>query len=148
MQHLAVFVVPRGQFAGSVHPKLGAAPRQLQSPFPSMCYSLPQILNHVLQGTMTHMAPEVMLKGKLSRGSDVYAFGVLLWELYSGGHAFRGVPRALLGHEVAHKQRRPEFPEGSPFEYQLLACRCEAAQIVLGAADTLVDHCLSSRCYV
>lgn len=42
-----------------------------------------------VQGTMTHMAPEVMLRGKLSRQSDVYAFGVLLWELYSGGHAFK-----------------------------------------------------------
>lgn len=77
----------------------------------------------LLQGTMTHMAPEVMLQGKLSRGSDVYAFGILLWELYSSGHAFKGIPRALLGHEVAHQQRRPQFPEGSPFEYQLLACR-------------------------
>lgn len=48
-----------------------------------------------LQGTMTHMAPEVMLRGKLSRQSDVYAFGVLLWELYSGGHAFK--VRALSG---------------------------------------------------
>jgi serine/threonine protein kinase len=75
------------------------------------------------QGTMTHMAPEVMLLGKLSRGSDVYAFGVLLWELYTAQHAFKGVPRALLGHEVAHRQQRPQFPEGSPFDYQLLACR-------------------------
>jgi serine/threonine protein kinase len=75
------------------------------------------------QGTMTHMAPEVMLVGKLSRGSDVYAFGVLLWELFTAQHAFKGIPRALLGHEVAHRQRRPQFPEGSPFDYQLLACR-------------------------
>jgi serine/threonine protein kinase len=75
------------------------------------------------QGTMTHMAPEVMLLGKLSRSSDVYAFGVLLWELYTAQHAFKGIPRALLGHEVAHRQRRPQFPEGSLFDYQLLACR-------------------------
>eukprot|EP00775_Hariotina_reticulata_P010053 gene10053-10209_t len=80
-------------------------------------------VSNIYQGTLTHMAPEVMLHGKLSRGSDVYAFGVLLWELYSGGHAFKGIPRALLGHEVAYRQRRPHFPEGSPFDFQLLACR-------------------------
>lgn len=27
-------------------------------------------------------------------------FGVLLWELLSAKHAFKGVPRALLGHQV------------------------------------------------
>lgn len=47
---------------------------------------------------MTHMAPEVMLRGKLSRQSDVYAFGVLLWELYSGGHAFKVREQLLTGH--------------------------------------------------
>jgi serine/threonine protein kinase len=50
-------------------------------------------------------------------------FGILLWELYTKQPAFRGVPRALLGHEVAYRQRRPQFPEGCPFDYQLLACR-------------------------
>jgi serine/threonine protein kinase len=77
----------------------------------------------MFQGTMTHMAPEAMLAGKLSRASDVYAYGILLWELYGCGHAFRGVPRALLGHEVAHKHSRPTFSEDCPFDYQLLACR-------------------------
>jgi serine/threonine protein kinase len=50
-------------------------------------------------------------------------FGVLMWELFTGQHAFKGVPRALLGHEVAYQQLRPQFPEGCPFDYQLLACR-------------------------
>lgn len=81
----------------------------------------------MFQGTMTHMAPEAMLAGKLSRASDVYAYGILLWELYGCGHAFRGVPRALLGHEVAHKHSRPTFPEDCPFDYQLLACRWVSA---------------------
>ena len=72
----------------------------------------------------THMAPEIMTRGRVSKASDVYAFGVLLWELFTGRQPFRGVPRALLGHEVAHQGRRPEFPPGCPFDYQLLACRC------------------------
>ncbi len=76
-----------------------------------------------LQGTMTHMAPEVLLHGKISRASDVYAFGILLWELITGGHAYRGVPRAVLGHEVTKRHLRPAFPRDTPFDYQLLACR-------------------------
>lgn len=27
---------------------------------------------------------------------QVYAFAILLWELYTGGHAYQGTPRALL----------------------------------------------------
>ncbi|KAI8468020.1 MAG: kinase-like domain-containing protein [Monoraphidium minutum] len=78
----------------------------------------------VFQGTMSHMAPEVMTSGRVSKASDVYTFGILLWELFTGKHAFKGVPPTLLGHEVAYQQRRPQFPEGCPFDYQLLACRC------------------------
>jgi hypothetical protein len=55
------------------------------------------------------------------------------WELYSGAHAFKGIPRALLGHEVAHQQRRPQFPDDCPFDFQLLACRCVGVGVgVLG----------------
>lgn len=77
-----------------------------------------------MQGTLTHMAPEVLMYGKISRASDVYAFGILLWELYTAQQAFKGTPRVLLGHEVAKMGHRPEFPPDCPFDYQLLACRC------------------------
>ena len=35
-------------------------------------------------GTVTHMPPELLMEGKLSKAADVYAFGVLLWEMYTG----------------------------------------------------------------
>jgi hypothetical protein len=62
--------------------------------------------------------------GKLSFASDVYAYGIILWEMYTAQQAFKGVPRALLGHEVTKMGSRPEFPPECPFDYQLLACRC------------------------
>lgn len=73
---------------------------------------------------MTHMAPELLMKGHVSKASDVYAYGILLWELYTAQNAFKGVPRALLGHEVTRNGMRPQFPASCPFEFQLLACRC------------------------
>ena len=32
-------------------------------------------------GTVTHMAPCLLENGRMSRASDVYSFGILLWEL-------------------------------------------------------------------
>ena len=52
------------------------------------------------QGTLTHMAPELLLHGHISKRGDVYAFGILLWELFTGEKAFRGTPKALLPHQV------------------------------------------------
>jgi serine/threonine protein kinase len=44
----------------------------------------------LLQGTLTHMAPELLLQGRASKASDVYAFGILMWELATGRRAFSG----------------------------------------------------------
>ncbi|KAI8466064.1 MAG: hypothetical protein J3K34DRAFT_524825 [Monoraphidium minutum] len=81
-------------------------------------------ISNLFQGTMTHMAPETLDLGRISRASDVYAFGILLYELFTGDGAFRGVAKAMLGYEVVRLNRRPVFPSTCPFEYQLLAVRC------------------------
>jgi serine/threonine protein kinase len=39
------------------------------------------------------------------------ATGITLWELFTGGHAFKGVPKQLLGHQVTVEHRWGEGPE-------------------------------------
>ncbi|MEW5298224.1 MAG: hypothetical protein WDW36_001371 [Sanguina aurantia] len=85
-------------------------------------------ISNSFQGTVTHMAPEILMKGRLSKSSDVYSFGILLWELYTGGHAFKDVPMALLGHSITKGNQRPRFPADAPFDLTLLACRCWESQ--------------------
>lgn len=42
----------------------------------------------------------------------------------AAGYAFKGTPRALLGHAITQSGTRPTFPAETPFEYRLLAMRC------------------------
>ncbi|KAF5831358.1 hypothetical protein DUNSADRAFT_13265 [Dunaliella salina] len=75
---------------------------------------------------MTHMAPEVLLEGRVSKAADVYAFGITLWELFTAGQPYKGVPMALLGHRVVKEQRRPALPLAMPEGYRELLNKCWA----------------------
>jgi serine/threonine protein kinase len=47
-------------------------------------------------GTVTHMPPELLMEGKLTKSADVYAFGVLLWEMYTGSVVITLFKRMIL----------------------------------------------------
>lgn len=57
-------------------------------------------------GTVTHMAPEVLAKGVVSKAADCFSFGVLLWEMASGQRAWAG-----LTH-----------PQVSPIRWAVVGC--------------------------
>lgn len=61
-------------------------------------------------------APETLNKGKLSSRSDVWSFGVLLWELYSYGRV--PYPRIQLDQvqKLVEQGYRMEMPEGCPIK--------------------------------
>ncbi|KAL3154258.1 hypothetical protein ABBQ32_013755 [Trebouxia sp. C0010 RCD-2024] len=44
-------------------------------------------------GTVTHMAPELLSDSSMSPAADVYAFGILMYELWSGQSAFPGLSK-------------------------------------------------------
>ncbi|KAK9815222.1 hypothetical protein WJX72_000200 [[Myrmecia] bisecta] len=79
-------------------------------------------------GTVTHMPPELLNDGLLTKASDVYAYGVLLFELYSGQRAWARMRHAQVIHAVAIQHKHPEFPPDSPPKYADLALRCMSAE--------------------
>ncbi|GAX79340.1 hypothetical protein CEUSTIGMA_g6782.t1 [Chlamydomonas eustigma] len=81
-------------------------------------------MSSLFQGTLTHMAPEVIMKGTASKASDVYAFGITMWELLTGQVAFANVPNPHLGHAITAGKQRPVFSVGAPAAYRDLAHAC------------------------
>eukprot|EP00878_Enallax_costatus_P005824 GHUV01006111.1.p1 GENE.GHUV01006111.1~~GHUV01006111.1.p1 ORF type:complete len:1207 (+),score=432.41 GHUV01006111.1:332-3622(+) len=80
-------------------------------------------------GTITHQAPEVLKSGYLSPAADIYAFGIILWELLTGERPFRGLLEGDLVGGVCENGLRPQFPPGAPEAYVALAQQCWAEDI-------------------
>ncbi|HEY9103042.1 protein kinase domain-containing protein [Chitinimonas sp.] len=65
------------------------------------------------EGTIAYMAPERLLGRQPDTASDIYALGVILYELLAGERPFAGLHGLALA--AAHMQSRPEawpLPEG------------------------------------
>ncbi|KAG2498425.1 hypothetical protein HYH03_003683 [Edaphochlamys debaryana] len=65
-------------------------------------------------GTASHLAPEVWAEGHVSQQSDVYAFGITLWELVTGDRPWRGLTAGRILHAVMLRAARPPLPEWLP----------------------------------
>ena len=74
-------------------------------------------------GTVTHMPPELLLEGKLSKSADVYAYGVLLFELFTADRPWGGLRHAEVLHKVAVKHERLQLPADTPQLFQVRQCQ-------------------------
>jgi hypothetical protein len=75
-------------------------------------------------GTMSHMPPELLLEGILTKKVDTYAFGVLMTELWQGKRAFIGMsPAAIIFHVVSGKMK-VTMPSDCPKELKELVDEC------------------------
>jgi serine/threonine-protein kinase len=85
-------------------------------------------------GTPESMSPEQALVGPLDRRSDIYSFGVLVYEMLTGAAPFQGDDVERLMERVVHEAPLP--PSQSPGA---------SRQLIPEALERLVMACLAKR---
>ena len=79
----------------------------------------------IMNGTVSHMAPELLNDRFMSRATDVYSFGVLLWEIAAQGETpFSGIDAVDIVAAVVKHDLRPKFAENAFRPLVQLATRC------------------------
>ena len=54
---------------------------------------------------MYEQAPEVLLEGKMTKAADVYAFGILMFELITGSEPYPGEIRVVKKANQYHEEK-------------------------------------------
>ena len=72
-------------------------------------------------GTVTHVPPELLSKGTLTIKADVYAIGVLMWEIFTAEKVFKQLSDSEVILAVVTKKARPVFPSDVPSRFKFLA---------------------------
>ncbi|XP_008561843.1 PREDICTED: mitogen-activated protein kinase kinase kinase MLK4-like, partial [Galeopterus variegatus] len=75
-------------------------------------------------GTYAWMAPEVIKSSLFSKGSDVWSYGVLLWELLTGEVPYRGIDGLAVAYGVAVNKLTLPIPSTCPEPFARLMREC------------------------
>jgi serine/threonine protein kinase/Tol biopolymer transport system component len=79
----------------------------------------------VLVGTAAYMSPEQARGGAVDKGSDIWAFGCVLYEMLTGTRAFEGAGAADTFANVLQRDPRwDRLPDATPPPIQVLLRRC------------------------
>jgi len=67
----------------------------------------------------------------LSRSADVYAYGVLLWELWCSAGAWSGMSQAQVIAAILVRNRRLEFLADTPEDYKVRTAFVRALRMAM-----------------
>jgi Protein tyrosine and serine/threonine kinase len=97
-------------------------------------------------GTACWLAPEVIKHARSSKFSDVYGYGIVLWELATREEVYQGLETTQIIAKVANENLRPPVPQDCPWKDIMVKCwaenpldRLEFSEIVQ-ELDALVKH--------
>jgi mitogen-activated protein kinase kinase kinase 9 len=75
-------------------------------------------------GTYAWMAPEVIKNSTFSRASDVWSYGVVLWELLTGETPYKGIDTLAVAYGVAVNKLTLPIPSTCPQPWRELMEKC------------------------
>lgn len=75
-------------------------------------------------GTPHWMAPELFESTNYTSKVDVYAFGMLMWEMLTESAPFKGMTSVQILYAVLRKKERPAFPKITPQPMKDFINRC------------------------
>lgn len=80
--------------------------------------------NNKALGTPIYAAPEIWTKNAYSPASDVYSFGLIVYEIMTNEIPFQGFTEDKIFNEIIVSRYRPEFKNPIPDAYRNLIERC------------------------
>ncbi|XP_057315339.1 mitogen-activated protein kinase kinase kinase 9-like [Hydractinia symbiolongicarpus] len=91
-------------------------------------FGLAREMNHTTKmstaGTYPWMAPEVIRSSMFSKASDVWSYGVVLWELLTGQIPYHGIENLAVAYGVAMNKLTLPVPTTCPNGFKLLMEDC------------------------
>ncbi|CAK9254127.1 unnamed protein product, partial [Sphagnum jensenii] len=75
-------------------------------------------------GTYAWMAPEVIKSSTFSKSSDVWSYGVVLWEILTGETPYKGIDALAVAYGVAMNKLILPIPSSCPVEFKYLLEAC------------------------
>ena len=95
----------------------------------------------LVMGTVAYMSPEQAEGKPLDGRSDIFSFGIVLYELLAGKRPFSGATDLEVLQKIIHGVSQPLRTEGSPELYKILEKTLEKnpSERYQSAADLVVD---------